>query len=447
MIGDAMIGEDTRRGARGPGISLTAAPDAVRLAPDGRAELRLVVASTDPNASPTRYHLAVTGLQRLWYTLGETEILLNPGARETVLLTLHPVPGKATPGRYPFRVKATWPANPLIAAAAVVTLTVAATEEIGAALPGQPASAATPVEQPAPPATRPATALTGLPAVQPVAGLAERPAAATRWTAAAGPLQRKRIPLVAGLGVLLILLLGEGAVLASRLNAPRPASNRVAAPAATPTAPTLPSSDIPQRTPYGIVAGAVARAPVIQRFAVVQGGPGRPDTLVWQTANAAVVTLDGYAAPPRGTRVIQPSVYGSVYRLRARAGGHVATASVHAVAVNPIAVAASIPVALLNLTALRFPNHALGAAARVQTVHLVNLGPVPLDIARISVDGDRADFIVHALCAHRMLPVDASCAIDVRFAPTQRGARHAILLIADNTAAGAERITLDGAGV
>jgi len=421
MIGDAMIGEDTRRGARGPGISLTAAPDAVRLAPDGRAELRLVVASTDPNASPTRYHLAVTGLQRLWYTLGETEILLNPGARETVLLTLHPVPGKAAPGRYPFRVKATWPANPLIAAAAVVTLTVAATEEIGAALPGQPASAATPVEQPAPPATRLATALTGLPAVQPVAGLAERPAAATRWTAAAGPLQRKRIPLVAGLGVLLILLLGEGAVLASRLNAPRPASNRVAAPAATPTAPTLPSSDI-------------------------QGGPGRPDTLVWQTANAAVVTLDGYAAPPRGTRVIQPSVYGSVYRLRTRAGGHVATASVHAVAPNPIAVAASIPVALLNLTALRFPDHALGAA-RVQTVHLVNLGPVPLAIARISVDGDRADFIVHALCARRMLPVDASCAIDVRFTPTQRGARHAILVIADNTAAGAERITLDGAGV
>ena len=445
-----MIGEDTRRGARGPGISLTAAPDAVRLAPDGRAELRLVVASTDPNASPTRYHLAVTGLQRLWYTLGETEILLNPGARETVLLTLHPVPGKAAPGRYPFRVKATWPANPSIAAAAVVTLTVAATEESGAALPAQPASAASAAaasgEQPAPPAARPATALTGLPAGQPVAGLAERPAAATRWTAAV-PLQRKRIPLVAGLGVLLILLLGEGAVLASRLNAPRPASNRVAVPAATPTAPLLPSSDIPQRTPYGIVAGAVARAPVIQRFTVIRGGAGRPDTLVWQTANAAVVTLDGHAAPPRGTRVIQPSVYGSVYRLRARAGDHVATASVHAVAPNPIAVAASIPVALLNLTALRFPDHALGAAARVQTVHLVNLGPVPLDIARISVDGDRADFTVHALCARRTLPVDASCAIDVRFTPTQRGARHATLVIADNTAAGAERITLDGAGV
>ena len=445
-----MIGEDTRRGARGPGISLTVAPDAVRLAPDGRAELRLVVASTDPNASPTRYHLAVTGLQRLWYTLGETEILLNPGARETVLLTLHPVAGKAAPGRYPFRVKATWPANPSIAAAAVVTLTVAATEESGAALPAQPASAASAAaalgEQPAPPAARPATALTGLPAGQPVAGLAERPAAATRWTAAV-PLQRKRIPLVAGLGVLLILLLGEGAVLASRLNAPRPASNRVAVPAATPTAPLLPSSDIPQRTPYGIVAGAVARAPVIQRFTVIRGGAGRPDTLVWQTANAAVVTLDGHAAPPRGTRVIQPSVYGSVYRLRARAGDHVATASVHAVAPNPIAVAASIPVALLNLTALRFPDHALGAAARVQTVHLVNLGPVPLDIARISVDGDRADFTVHALCARRTLPVDASCAIDVRFTPTQRGARHAILVIADNTAAGAERITLDGAGV
>jgi len=434
-----MIGEDTRRGARGPGISLTAAPDAVRLAPDGRAELRLVVASTDPNASPTRYHLAVTGLQRLWYTLGETEILLNPGARETVLLTLHPVAGKAAPGRYPFRVKAAWPANPSISATAVVTLTVAATEELGAAAPGQPASAATLAERPAA-ATRPATAA-------PVGQPAERPAAATRWTAAAGPLQRRRIPLVAGLAILLILLLGEGAVLASRLSAPTPASNRVAAPAATPTAPTLPSSDIPQRTPYGIVAGAVAHAPVIQRFAVVRGGPGRPDTLVWQTANAAVVTLDGHAAPPRGTRVIQPSVYGSVYRLRARAGGHVATASVHAVAPNPIAVAASIPVALLNMTALRFPNHAIGAAARVQTVHLVNLGPVPLTIARISVEGDRADFIVHALCARRMLPVDASCAIDVRFTPTQRGARHAILVIADNTAAGAERITLDGAGV
>ena len=434
-----MIGEESRRGARGPGISLTVAPDAVRLAPDGRAELRLVVASTDPNASPTRYHLAVTGLQRLWYTLSETEILLGPGARETVALTLHPVSGKATPGRYPFRVKATWPANPLISATAVVALTVAATEA--------PDASDASIEQAAYLATRPEAALTKQTARRRGAGPAERSAAATRPPVVAAPLRRRRIPLVAGLAILLILLLGEGAVLASRLNAPRPASNRVAAPAATPTPPLLPAPSLPRRTPYGIVAGAIAHTPVIQRFAVVQGGPGRPVTLIWQTENATVVTLDGVAAPPHGTRVIQPSVYGSVYHLRARAGSHVAAASVHAVAVNPIAIAASIPVALLNLTALRFPNHVIGAATHVQTVHLVNLGPVPLSITRISVDGDHGDFTVHAPCARQTLPVDASCAIDVRFAPTQHGARHATLVIADNTAAGAERVSLDGAGV
>jgi len=424
-----MAREGTRRGARGPDISLTVTPETVQLSPGGRAELRLVVASTDPTASPTRYHLDVTGLQRLWYTLGETDILLDPGARETVLLVLHPLPGKAAPGRYTVRVKATWPANPSIGASDVITLTVA------------------PVAPPAQPATRLAAALPGQSLEQPGDAPAERPTVAMPWTAAAGSGRRRRLPLAAGVAILLLLLLGEGAVLAARLSAPQSASNRAAAPVATPTALLRPTPGVPRRTPYGIVAGAVARAPVIRRFAVVQGGPGRPDILVWHTENAAVVTIDGHAAPPQGTRAIHPSIYGSSYSLRARTRGHVVTMSVHAVAVNPIAVAASVPVALLNLTALRFPDRSIGAATRVQTVRIVNLGPVPLAIAQVSVDGDRADFTVRATCARRTLPVDVSCTIDVRFAPTRRGARHATLAIIDNTAAGSQRIPLDGNGV
>ncbi len=442
-----MAREGTRRGARGPDISLTVTPEIVRLNPGGRAELRLVIASTDPTASPTRYHLDVTGLQRLWYTLGKTDILLDPGARETVLLVLHPLSGKAAPGRYTVRVKATWPANPSIGASDVITLTVAPAVEPGAAAPGQPGFAAVPIAPPAQPATRRAAALPGQPLEQPGDAPPARPTAATPWTAAARPGQRRRLPLVAGFAILLLLLFGEGAVLAARLSAPQSASNHATAPVTTPTALLRPTPGVPRRTPYSIVAGAVARAPVIRRFAVVPGGPGRPDILVWHTENAAVVTIDGHTAPPRGTRAIHPSIYGSSYSLRARTRGHVVTMSVHAVAVNPIAVAASVPVALLNLTALRFPDRSIGAAAPVQTVRIVNLGPVPLAIARIAVEGNRADFTVRATCARRTLPVDVSCTIDVRFAPTRRGARHATLAIAANTAAGSQRIPLDGNGV
>ncbi len=443
-----MAQEGTRRGARGPAISLTVAPETVRLSPGDRAELRIVVDTTDPNAPPTRYHLDVTGLQRRWYTLGETDILLGPCARETVSLVLHPVPDKAPPGRYPFRVKATWPANPSIGASAIVTLTVALAVEVGDAAPGPPVSAAAPLEQPARPATRPTTAAPGPPAARPVDAPPERQPAAVLSTATAGPTRGRRIPLAVGLGVLLILLLGEGAVLASRLGA----SNRTAAPAsnntaATPTAPILPAGAVPGRTPYGIVAGAVARAPVIRRFMVIRGGPGRPATLVWQTAYAAVVTINGHAVASGGTHAIDPSIYGSTYSLRARADGRVATAQVRAVAADPIAVAATVPVALVNLAALRFADRAVGATGTARTVRVVNLGPGALVIARTSIDGDRQDFAIHDTCARHTLPVDASCTIDVRFAPTRRGARHAILTLADNTAIGSHRVLLDGVGL
>jgi len=450
-----MAQEGTRRGARGPAISLTAAPETVQLNPGDRAEVRLVVEATDPNAPPTRYHLDVTGLQRRWYTLGETDILLGPGARATISLVLHPVPGKVSPGRYPFRVKATWPANPSIGASAVVTLTVAAAAEPGDAALGPFTAAAAPLAQPARLATRPTAMIAEQPAGRPVDAPPERQPPTVPWTAAAGPARRRRIPLAVGLGVLLILLLGEGAVLASRLGASRPAANRTAAPAAnrtaapaaTPTAPILPARAAPGRTPYGIVAGAVARAPVIRRVMVIRGGPGRPATLVWQTAYAAVVTINGHSVASGGTHAIDPSIYGSTYSLRARAGGRVATAQVRAVAADPIAVAATVPVALVNLAALRFADRAVGATGTARTVRVVNLGPGALVIARTSLDGDRQDFAIHDSCAGHTLPVDASCTIDVRFAPTRRGARHASLTLADNTAVGSHRVLLDGVGL
>ena len=433
-----MTGDETRRGAHAFGITLMVIPEAPRLAPGDKVELRLVVTTTEPDAPPTRYHLDVMGLRRRWYTFGETDIVLGPGAPAMVALTLHPELGQALPGRYPFRVRAAGPPNPSIAATAVVMLTVAPTDE-PAVPPEQPVAAVPP----------------------------ERPALRTPWsdhvvpplrlnaTAAGGTMtvdsaQRRRISVAAGLGVLLIVLYGEGATLASRLNAPRSASKRAAMPVApltSPNRPNLPPEGSTPRTPYRLVAGARTTTPVIRRFTIVRGGPDRPGTLTWQTENAAVVTIDGQAAPPSGTRVIHPSLYGSSYTLRAGTRGHVATASVHTVAASPIAVAASVPVALTNLIALRFPDRAVGATTGVQIVRMVNLGPTPLTIAGISVDGDRADFSVHAPCARHPLPVDASCAIDVRFTPTRRGPRHAILAVADNTAAGSERVRLDGVGM
>ncbi len=96
-----MAQEGTRRGARGPAISLTAAPETVQLNPGDRAEVRLVVEATDPNAPPTRYHLDVTGLQRRWYTLGETDILTRSGRARDDLARPPPRAGQSVPRPLP----------------------------------------------------------------------------------------------------------------------------------------------------------------------------------------------------------------------------------------------------------------------------------------------------------------------------------------------------------
>ena len=109
--------------------------------------------------------------------------------------------------------------------------------------------------------------------------------------------------------------------------------------------------------------------------------------------------------------------------------------------------AAVVRVSMLYTPAtLRFSTQAIGATGTEQTVHGVNLGPVPLTIGRLSIDGDHADFRQHSTCAYHTVGVGAACVIVVRFAPTARGARHAILTIVDNTAGRRQEIQLDGRG-
>ena len=121
-------------------IRLTVIPDeVVRLAPGNRAVVLLVVedAGHDAEALPTRYRLEVSGIRRRWYTLGETEVLLGPGARTVVPLALHPILDDESLACYPIRVRVSWPANPSIGAKVVVTLMVVKAEAPPADAPGQ----------------------------------------------------------------------------------------------------------------------------------------------------------------------------------------------------------------------------------------------------------------------------------------------------------------------
>lgn len=404
----------TRREAREPAVRLTATPPVAHLGPGDRAEVLLGVEDMGRGDMPTCYLLDIAGVPRSWYTLADTDIMLDPGASAAVPLLLHPAPGKASPGRYPIRARVTWPANPLITASAIVTVTIAASGVV------EPAAAAAPA--------------------------APFPVPVTH-TRAARPPRRRRVPAVAWLGLVLVVLLGEGAVLVARRTAPRPPSDRASTPPTTRLARAVPIAGPHHRAPYGTVAGVTGRVPAIQRFARVRGGTDRPPILTWQVRGATRVTLDGTPVPARGTRAVALSARATLHTLRARAGQRVATARVRVGAASPLTLAATVPVALVNLTALRFPGQPVGAPGAAQTLRVVNLGPGVLIIAGTSLGGDHGDFDLHDVCAHRVLRVDDACAIAVRFTPTRHGARHAVLAITDNTAASPHAIPLDGQGV
>ena len=92
---------------------------------------------------------------------------------------------------------------------------------------------------------------------------------------------------------------------------------------------------------------------------------------------------------------------------------------------------------------LTFPSQGFGTASSAQTVTLTNTGAAALMPASIVVSGD---FSETDNCQNAIVLAGASCAIQVRFTPTQTGSRTGFLTISANLTGANLTVTLSGTG-
>jgi hypothetical protein len=91
-----------------------------------------------------------------------------------------------------------------------------------------------------------------------------------------------------------------------------------------------------------------------------------------------------------------------------------------------------------------FGHQDMNITSALHTVHLMNLGPTPLPIARLAIAGVEASVYSEVnACAGTVVDVDAGCVIHVSFTPTTRGTHSATLVMTD-TAGHRHHIVLRG---
>jgi centrosomal CEP192-like protein len=105
--------------------------------------------------------------------------------------------------------------------------------------------------------------------------------------------------------------------------------------------------------------------------------------------------------------------------------------------------ASGTPGATLSATALNFKKVLIGQTSAAQTVTLTNSGTATLNISNISANSDFQ--ISNNTCA-ATLAAGASCAVSVKFAPTQPGARKGVLTFNDNAPNTPQTVALSGTG-
>ena len=194
----------------------------------------------------------------------------------------------------------------------------------------------------------------------------------------------------------------------------------------------------PSWLPLLIFLGLAATAQVVL---LRQNVPAPPPPARPPTTHAIV------QAAARSRRSIRAPLSASL-TLTPRHGRPPATTSRSHRVPGPRAVsAAAVPLALLNVVALDFGRQRVGTPVSAQAIHVVNLGPGRLTVGSVTLTGsERDDFTVRGTCRHHALAPDDGCLIVVRFTPRARGARHARVIIADNTAGASHTITLRGRG-
>ena len=108
------------------------------------------------------------------------------------------------------------------------------------------------------------------------------------------------------------------------------------------------------------------------------------------------------------------------------------------------------PIVSLTVSAMNFPNQAVGGVSGPQSVTLTNQGSAALSLTSIAVTGTNAgDFEIDpsgTTCptGSGTLSINASCTVAVRLAPQSGGPKSANLSFTDNAAAAPQQVTLSG---
>jgi hypothetical protein len=104
-------------------LQLWLEPAEIEIAPGGSAQTATVyVRNMGPDVD--QFSVEVAGLDPSWYTAETTAVALFPGDAMPLTVSIHPPPGAAQPGRYPFGIVARSQTNPNIGAQANGTLAI-----------------------------------------------------------------------------------------------------------------------------------------------------------------------------------------------------------------------------------------------------------------------------------------------------------------------------------
>jgi hypothetical protein len=105
------------------------------------------------------------------------------------------------------------------------------------------------------------------------------------------------------------------------------------------------------------------------------------------------------------------------------------------------------PAATLSASSLTYGNQNTGTTSAAQPVTLTNSGTAPLSLTSVAIGGTNpGDFAQTNNCPATLM-VNATCTVNVTFAPTAAGARSATLTFTDNAPSVTQSVALSGTGV
>jgi hypothetical protein len=103
-------------------------------------------------------------------------------------------------------------------------------------------------------------------------------------------------------------------------------------------------------------------------------------------------------------------------------------------------------VSLAPFSTIGFPATGVGLIATAQTVTLTNNGGVPLVVQSVAITGDFVIVSGSNTCSGS-IAVNATCTLQIAFAPTEGGVRSGSLTVADNAPNSPQTLSLTGTGV